>query len=112
MLFLEECQVFLLFIVNKLIDNIVTIQHVFIMTQNEFDNISGLLKLHYGATEVFLDGNRLVVYGTEPTATYVAVVVEYGHLYDVEYKTQHNNPLVLELLKKENKGVDKSKTTN
>lgn len=75
------------------------------MTQQEYNEMSILLKTNYGATEVSLDKNMLTVYGSDVDAVYVAVVVEYGHLYDVtyEHRDEANKQVVLKL---EHKVVD------
>lgn len=76
------------------------------MTPEEFETISKLLKLHYGATQVSLDNDLLIVYGSDVDAVYVSVVVEYGHKYDIlyEYRDERRNYVVLKLV---NKTVDK-----
>jgi hypothetical protein len=81
------------------------------MTDTEIENIVHLLKTHYGATKVFVDNDLISVYGSDVDAVYVAVVVEYGSEYDVIYERRNEDTkeVVLQLVKKSKKDVDKDK---
>lgn len=60
------------------------------MTNEQFENIANLLKAHYGVTQVNIDNNIITLQGNniDADAIYVAIVVEYGHLYDISYATK------------------------
>ena len=77
------------------------------MNTEEFENISQLLKAHYGATSVSLDKDILTVYGSDVDAVRVAITVEFDHLYDViyDYRDEANKHVVMKLAQK---GVDKN----
>jgi hypothetical protein len=79
------------------------------MTDTEIENIVHLLKTHYGAKHVFVDNNLISVYGSNVDSVYIAVVVEYGHEYDVIYEQRNEkyNEVVLRLVKKATKMLTK-----
>lgn len=68
------------------------------MNDIQLEHIRTLLRTHYGATEVFLDGHRLNVYGCDVDSAYTAVVVEYGDIYDVEYDKRNEQSKYCRLL--------------
>lgn len=82
------------------------------MKKNEIENINHLLKTYYGATKVLVDKDLLEVYGSDIESVHTAVVVEYGNKYDIFYKTRNDDlkHVVLQLVKKSKKNIDRSKT--
>lgn len=81
------------------------------MTITEIENIQHLLKTHYGATKVIVDNDLMFVYGSEVDAVYTAVVVEHGSDHDIIYERRddHLKEVVLRIVKKNQKVVDKNK---
>jgi len=81
------------------------------MSITEIENIEHLLKAHYGATKVVVDNDLMFVYGCDSDAAYTAVVVEHGHDHDVIYERRDDDlkEVVLRVVKKNQKVVDKSK---
>jgi hypothetical protein len=79
------------------------------MTDEEKNSIKSILMAHYGAKKVIIDNDLISVYGSNVDSVYIAVVVEYGHEYDVIYEQRNEkyNEVVLRLVKKATKMLTK-----
>lgn len=79
------------------------------MTDVQIENIKNLLKTHYGSTKVVVDNDLMFVYGSDANSVYTAMIIEHGHDHHVIYEKKNEDlkEVVLRIVKKNQKNVDK-----